>query len=430
MTPKSSSPVVTKVVRRLIPYLFLCYIFNYMDRLNLSFAALTFKADLGLSDAAYGFGASVFFVGYVFLEIPSNLMLQRIGPRRWIARIMVSWGIVSACMMFVKGETSFYLLRFLLGACEAGFLPGIAYMLVHWIPERERARAFALFLTSTTLAGVVGAPLAAGLLQMDGFASLQGWQWLFLLEGLPTIALGVGTWFYLDDRIEDARWLTDGEKRELQATLTGDQAAQGEHLSSLKEGLFHGRVWHMGLLYFSIIITYYAVAFWLPQIVKNFSGLSNTQSTLLCSLPYLCATVAMVVIARHSDRTGERKWHVAFCCLASAGGLVAGALLSTAHPVASFIALCVTASGIWGLLGPYWSIPPEFLKGTAYAAGIALINSLGNVGGFVGPMIVGKVKEATHGFEGGLWVLAATLVVAFCLTIALPSSRGSGGHAR
>jgi ACS family tartrate transporter-like MFS transporter len=417
------SHVTAKVVRRLIPWLFFCYIFNYMDRLNLSFAAMTFKADLGIGDAAFGLGASVFFVGYVFLEIPSNLMLEKFGPRRWIARIMVSWGLVSSCMMFTRSETSFYALRFLLGACEAGFLPGIAYMLTHWIPERERARAFSLFLTSTTLAGVVGAPLAALILQFNGFLGLKGWQWLFLLEGIPTIVLGIATWFFLDDRIEDARWLSADEKAELRQTLETDRAAQGNHLSSLKDGLFHRRVWHMGILYFFIIISYYAMAFWLPQIIKNFSGLSNTQSTLLCSLPYLAATIGMVLVAHHSDRVNERRWHVALCCLAAALGLLGGAWLSTSHPVASFVALCLTATGIWGLMGPFWSIPPEFLKGTAAAAGLALINSLGNIGGFIGPYLVGSVKERTHGFEGGLVALAVTLLFAVGLTLALPRPR-------
>jgi sugar phosphate permease len=301
-------------------------------------------------------------------------------------------------------------------------LPGIAVVLSRWIPERERARAFALFLTSTTLAGVVGAPLAAFFLKFDGLLALKGWQWLFLLEGIPTIVFGVINWFYLDDHIEDVRWLTAEEKSVLLKTLRADHATQTEHLSTLKEGLLHRRVWHLGGLYFSIIISYYAVAFWLPQIVKNFSGLSNTESTLLSALPYLAATIGMVLVARHSDKTGDRRWHVAGCTFGGAIGLLGGAILSTAHPVAAFIALCLTATGIWSTLGPFWSMPAQFLKGTAAAAGLALINSLGNVGGFVGPYLVGAVKEKTHGFEGGLVLLAGTLLVATLLTLTLPKT--------
>jgi len=408
-----------KVVRRLIPWLFLCYILNYLDRFNLSFAAMTLKADLGLSDRAYGLGAGIFFIGYVFLEVPSNLALQKVGPRRWIARIMVSWGLVSASMMFMKSAGMFYALRFLLGACEAGFFPGMVFMLAHWVPEKDRARAFALFLTSTSLAGVFGAPLSAGLLKLEGLAGFHGWQWLFLLEGLPTVFLGTATWFYLDDKPQDAAWLTAEEKQDLERELSKERNT-GAHLSSLREGLSNGRVWHLGFLYFSIIISFYGVAFWLPQIVKNFSGLSNIASNLLSALPYVCASIGMVWVARHSDSTGERRWHVAIPAFASAAGLLAGAFFSTAHPLAAFLALCLTATGIWSTLGPFWAVPPTFLRGTAAAAGIALVNSLGNAGGFVGPNLVGYVKEATGHFEGGLLLLSGTLVVAGFLALTLP----------
>src|SRR5690242_1554285 len=342
------------------------------------------KADLGLSDAAYGVGAAMFFVGYVTFEIPSNLILARVGARRWIARIMVTWGILSCAMMLVRTATSFYVVRFLLGLAEAGFLPGMIFYLTHWIPARERARVFALFLTSTALAGVVGAPVSAALLRLHGTAGLAGWQWLFLVEGLPAVVLGVTTFFYLPDRPSHARWLGAPERVWLEATLaTERQALERTQRLSLRQALTHGRVCRLCLLYFSIIIGFYGVAFWLPQIVKAFSGLSSAASTLLSALPYLAAAIAMVAIARHSDRAGERRRHVAVPAFTAAAGLMLGALVQ-GHPVPAFLALCVAAAGIWGTLGPFWSLPTTFLSGVAGAGGIALINSVGNVGGFVG----------------------------------------------
>jgi MFS transporter, ACS family, tartrate transporter len=415
-----TSAVTAKVTRRLIPYLFLCYVVNYLDRFNISFAALEMKADLGLGDAVYGLGAGVFFAGYVTFEIPSNLILQRVGARWWIARIMVTWGALSCCMMFVRTPASFYTLRFLLGLAEAGFLPGILFYLTHWIPARDRARVFALFLTSTALAGVVGAPVSAGLLRLRGVGGLAGWQWLFLVEGLPAVVLGVTTLFYLPDRVSHARWLSAREQTWLDDTLRVEQAAkETTHGLTLWQALTHGRVWRLCLLYFSTIISFYGVAFWLPQIVQSFSGLSNAAASLISALPYVAASIGMVLVARHSDRTGERRRHVAVPAFAAAAGLLLGALVQR-HPTPAFLALCLSATGIWSTLGPFWSIPTAFLSGTAAAGGIALINSVGNVGGFVGPTVMGFLKQRTHRFESGLVVLAATLVVAGVLALSLP----------
>jgi ACS family tartrate transporter-like MFS transporter len=412
--------VTAKVTRRLIPYLFLCYIVNYLDRFNISFAALQMKADLGIGDAVYGLGAGMFFAGYVTFEIPSNLILQRVGARRWIARIMVTWGALSCCMMFVRTPASFYTVRFLLGVAEAGFLPGMIFYLTHWIPARDRARVFALFLTSTALAGVVGGPLSAALLQLRGVGGFAGWQWLFLVEGLPAVVLGVITLFYLPDHPSEARWLSAPEQAWLDDTLRAERRVlEQAHALTLWQALTHGRVWRLCLLYFSTIISFYGVAFWLPQIVQSFSGLSNAAVSLISALPYLAASVGMVVVARHSDRTGERRRHVAVAAFAAAAGLLLGALVQR-HPVLAFLALCLAATGIWSTLGPFWSLPTAFLSGTAAAGGIALINSVGNVGGFVGPTVMGYLKERTHRFESGLLVLAATLVVAGVLALSLP----------
>jgi ACS family tartrate transporter-like MFS transporter len=416
--------VTRKVTRRLIPYLFVCYVVNYLDRFNISFAALEMKTDLGLSDAVYGLGAGMFFAGYVTFEIPSNLILQRVGARRWIARIMATWGILSCAMILVRTPASFYAVRFLLGVAEAGFLPGMIFYLTHWIPARDRAGVFALFLTSTALAGVVGAPLSAGLLKMGGVAGLHGWQWLFLVEGFPAVLLGITTLFYLPDRPADAAWLTADERASLERTLEAERQAieQAEPLT-LWQALTHRRVWRLALLYFATIISFYGVAFWLPQIVQSFSGLGNVATALLSALPYLAASVGMVVVARWSDRTGLRRRFVAGAAFVAAAGLGLGAA-AQGHPVVAFLALCLSATGIWSTLGPFWSLPTTFLAGTAAAGGIALINSIGNIGGFVGPTVVGFLKQRTSGFASGLVVLALTLVVAGVLALSFPEANG------
>lgn len=418
--------VSAKVARRLIPYLFLCYIVNYLDRFNISFAALEMKADLGLSDAAYGVGAAMFFAGYVTCEVPSNLILARVGARRWMARIMISWGALSCGMMLVRSSAAFYGLRLLLGVAEAGFFPGMIFYLTHWIPARERARALALFLTSTALAGVIGAPISAALLQLHGVAGLAGWQWLFLVEGLPAIALGVTTLLYLPDRPSHARWLEERERVWLEGTLAAERLAlERERRLSLWEALTHPRVWQLCFLYLSIIVSFYGVAFWLPQIVKSFSGLSSASASLVSALPYLGASISMVVVARHSDRAGERRRHVALPAFAAAAGLIGGALVQR-FPLAAFVALCVSAAGIWSTLGPFWSLPTVFLSGTAAAGGIALINSVGNVGGLIGPTVMGVLKQRTQGFESGLVFLAGTLLIAgvLALSVAERDTRG------
>ena len=411
---------VQKVGRRLVPYLFLCYIFNYLDRFNISFAALEMKADLGFGDAVYGLGAGIFFIGYTFFEVPSNLLLKRFGARVWISRIMVTWGLVACAMMLVKSALGFYLLRFTLGVAEAGFLPGVIYYLTHWVPAPQRARAFGLFLTSTALAGVVGGPLYAAIARLGGLAGLKSWQWLFLLEGIPSVLLGIFTFFYLTDRPRQAQWLTAGERTWLEGALEKEQREKRKRQGlTLLESLRHPRVWRLCFLYFAIVISFYGVSFWLPQIIKNFSGLSTPFVSLVSSLPYLAACVAMVFTAHHSDQSKERRWHVAIPAFAASLALVLGAGFQEGYPWPAFLMLCVTAAGIWSTLGPFWSLPTLFLEGVGAAGGIALINSIGNIGGFVGPNIIGFVKERTHHFESGMLVLAFSLLVAGLLALAL-----------
>jgi len=411
--------IVSKVSRRIVPYIFICYIVNYLDRFNVSFAALEMSSDLKFSEMTYGLGASMFFVGYVFFEIPSNLIMEKVGARLWIARIMITWGLVSTCMLFVKTPSGFYLLRFLLGVAEAGFFPGMILYLTYWIPAAERARAFALFLTSTSLAGVFGGPISGALLKLGGVYGLKGWQWLFLVEGIPAVVLGVVTFFYLDDKPEQARWLSPAERQWLTETMQKEhQKKTLGHSLTLWQALKHPRVWLLCLLYFSVIISFYGIAFWLPQVVKNFSHLTNSTVALLSAVPYIAASILMVITAHHSDRTGERKHHVAASAFAGCIGLVLAVyFLEQEQPLFAFCSICLAASGIWSTLGPFWSLPTAFLSGTAAAGGVALINSVGNVGGFVGPYVIGYVKQATHSFTNGMLVLAATLLIAAVLAL-------------
>ena len=411
--------VLSKVARRIVPYIFICYIVNYLDRFNVSFAALEMSGDLGFSEMAYGLGASMFFVGYVLFEIPSNLIMERVGARIWIARIMITWGLVSACMLLVRTPFSFYLLRFLLGVAEAGFFPGMILYLTYWIPAAERARAFALFLTSTSLAGVFGGPISGALLNLGGLYGLKGWQWLFLLEGIPAMLLGLVTLLYLDDKPERAQWLSPVERQWLSQTMQKEHEQKAlSHGLTLWQALKHPRVWRLCVLYFSIIISFYGIAFWLPQVVKNFSTLSNSAVAFVSALPYVSASIFMVMTANHSDQTGERKCHVALAAFAGCVGLcLAVYFLQHQHSLAAFFAICLAASGIWSTLGPFWSLPTAFLSGTAAAGGVALINSIGNVGGFVGPYVIGYVRQATQSFTNGMLVLAGTLLIAAVLAL-------------
>ncbi len=385
----------------------------------MSFAALEMSSDLGFSEMTYGLGASMFFVGYVFFEIPSNLIMMRVGARIWIARIMITWGLVSTGMMFVRSPFSFYLLRFLLGVAEAGFFPGMILYLTYWIPAGERARAFALFLTSTSLAGVFGGPISGALFKMGGVYGLKGWQWLFLLEGIPAVFLGFITLMYLVDRPAQAKWLSSSERDWLSKTMQREQEDKKlSHDFTLWRALKHPRVWQLCLLYFSIVISFYGIAFWLPQVVKSFSGLSNSAVALLSAVPYVSASIFMVITANHSDRTRERRWHVAVPAFAGCVGLgLAVYFLENHYPLPAFFCICLAASGIWSTLGPFWSLPTAFLSGTAAAGGVALINSIGNVGGFVGPYVIGYVKQTTQSFTSGMLVLAGTLLIAGFLAL-------------
>ncbi|SEO32574.1 D-galactonate transporter [Duganella sp. CF517] len=404
-----------RVSWRLMPFLFLCYVAAYLDRVNVGFAKLQMLSDLRFSDTVYGIGAGIFFVGYFLFEVPSNLLMTRTGARIWIARIMISWGVISSAMMFVDSVASFYVLRFLLGAAEAGFFPGIILYLTYWYPAHRRARMVALFMSGVAVAGVVGGPLSGWIMKtFAGLHGLSGWQWLFLLEGVPSTLLGIWTLFYLDDGIRSARWLSEGDKQKLEQAIA-EEGKQQQHMP-LARMFSNGKVWLLALVYFLFVMGLYGVSFWLPQLVKN-SGIDDVFTIgLLTAIPYFVAAVVMVLAARHSDRSGERRWHAAIAALAGALGLVVATVYSD-NTVIAMAALSVATAGILSTFPIFWSLPTAMLGGAAAAAGIALINSVGNLAGFVSPYLVGAIKDATHSTANGIYLLAASLVAGAVLVV-------------
>ena len=402
---------LAKVGWRLLPFLLLLYVVAWLDRVNIGFAALQMNRDLGFSAAVYGFGAGVFFIGYALFEIPSNLILARVGARLWIARIMITWGVLSVAMMYVSDATSFYVLRFLLGVAEAGFLPGIIYYLGHWFPAADRARAVSWFMLAIPLSTVVGGPLAGVLLELNGWYGLTGWQWLFLVEGVPAVVLGFVVLRYLTDSPEQAHWLAPEERHWLAERLRLEHhAAQARHGVGLRAALVHPTVWLLGLIIFACQCGSYGLTLWIPQIVRGLSGSSDLLVSMISALPYTAAAIGMVLIGRSSDRSGERFLHIAIPSAIAAVGFVASAYFTS--PVPGMLALTVAAVGDLGTRGPFWALPTRFLAGSAAAGGIGLINTLGSLGGFVGPYAVGIVRELTGGFAGGLVFLAVLLLLA------------------
>ena len=379
------------------------------------------------SSAVCGFGAGLFFIGYFLFELPSNLILQRVGARLWIARIMLVWGVVSAGMMFVRSPTAFYVMRFLLGIAEAGFFPGILLYFTYWFPARERARVVALFATGALLAGIVGSPASGAILEhLDGCAALAGWQWLFLLEGLPSILLGGLVFWLLPDKPQQARWLRPAEQAWLQGQLereTVKPVFPGRH--PLREAFASGRLWFLCLLYFLLNVGGYGYEFWLPTIIKGFSGQSNFVVGLINAVPYCAATVVMVAVGRRSDRTGERRWHLALAAIVSAAGFACSAMFQT--PLPAMAALTLAFVGLKSTLGPFWALGTTFLSRTAAAGGIAWINSVGNLGGFVGPILVGLIRDATGSNVAALLVLGGVMLLMGVLAVRMSGEAQRSG---
>jgi len=420
---RTADEVFAKAAWRLIPFLQVLYVTNFLDRVNVGFAALSMNRDIGLSPEIYGFGAGIFFIGYFLCEVPSNLVFARVGARVWVFRIMLSWGIVSAAMAFARGPVSFAVLRFLLGVCEAGFFPGVMLYLTYWFPQSSRARFNALFLAAIPISSVLGSPVSGAILSMNGIAGLHGWQWLFLIEGLPSCMLGFAVLSFLPDGPQNARWLTSEEKELVIGTLARDAPPHGNFRAALGDP----RLWLLALGDFGIVLGTYGLVLWLPQIVSGM-GYSNVTTGFIVALPYAAALVAMLAIARSSDARGERVWHTVLAALAAAAGLVAAAVLH--GDVARILALTLAAAGIYSALTTFWTLPQSFLGGTAAAAGIALVNSIGNLGGFAGPYLMGWLKQTSGGYGLGLAALAsgltgtAVLVLAMSRALTVPLAGG------
>lgn len=399
---------IAKVRRRLLPLMILCFFIAFLDRVNVGFAALQMNQDLGFNAAVYGFGAGVFFVGYFLFEVPSNLILHRIGARVWIARIMITWGLIVVGMAFVGGTTSFYVMRFLLGVAEAGFFPGMILYISLWFPARERARATSIFILGLPISVLIGAPLSTALLGLDGVAGMRGWQWMFIAEGLPAIAIGLVVFAYLTDRPGDAKWLAPAERDWLIEALGREEVAKASIRTwTVGASLRDTKVLTLAGAFFCNVIPIYGITLWLPQIVKSAGGLNNFQTGLVTPIPYLCAAVAMVLNARHSDRTGERKMHILVSTLIGAAGFVLAA--SAVSPWVGLAGICVGACGIWSANTIFWTLPAAFLTGAAAAAGIGLINAVGNLGGFVGPYLTGWIKDAFGNYAPAMLLLAMFL---------------------
>lgn len=403
-----------KVDVRLLPFLFLCYILAYLDRVNVGFAKLQMLRDLSLSEAAFATGAGIFFVGYFFFEVPSNVLLKRFGARLWIARIMISWGVISSCMLLVKGAWSFYALRVLLGLAEAGFFPGIIFYLTLWYPSRMRSTRTAWFVSAVAVSGIMGNPLSGWIMdRLSGALGLAGWQWLYLAEGVPSIVVGIWVIFYLDSSIEQAGWLTDAEKNVLSRNLWAEEQTKTQH--SLGAAFRSGTVWVLSAIYFTLMVGLYGIAFWLPTIVKGFQIKGYLEIGLVTAIPYLFAMIGMIVLSRHSDKTGERRIHYVTNVTAGAAGLALSGVFH-AQPVVAIVFLSVAVLGVIGSMPLFWPLPSAFLTGTAAAAGIGLVNSIGNLGGFIGPNIPIWMRAISGDSSAALYVIAMTLVCGALLT--------------
>jgi len=406
-----SARTIARVSRRLMPFLFALYVFAYLDRVNVGYAALFIRRELSFSDTVYGTGAGLFFLSYALFEVPSNLILLRVGPRRWIGLLMMVWGVISASMPLVRTPAEFYLLRFLLGAAEAGFFPGIVLYLTYWFPKQQRARAVARFMAATAVAGMIGAPISNLLLRLNGVAGIAGWKWLFVGEGVPSILLGLLVFRVLTDTPEQAEWLREDERVWLQGTLAMEQAGiSAAHSVHLRDVWRNRLLWRLAFIYFAISVGLYSLSLWLPVVLKQISHASDARVILLTAVPYVFATIGMLWIAHRSDKTQRRRWYL----VASLAGAMAGFALSAwlVIPWLAMAALSLAAAGIWGCFGPFWALPTTMLRGTAAAGGIAIINSVGALGGFCGPYLMGLVSDATHSFHAALGTAAGLLLVA------------------
>jgi ACS family tartrate transporter-like MFS transporter len=426
MSRMVSEKTIKTVSLRLMPVLFISYVLAYIDRINIGFAALKMNSDIGISPYIFGFGAGVFFLSYFIFEVPSNLALAKFGARRWISRIMISWGIISAAMAFVQGPASFFAVRFLLGAAEAGFFPGVILYLTFWFPEQYRARIIAAFIVAVPVSLALGGPTSTAILHMDGIAGLKGWQWLFILQGLPTALFGFVFLTVMPDRPRDAKWLSVEERASLQRAIDDeDRAVATAHGSSVLDALKDPRVLALAFIWFANTTANLGLAFFLPQMLKGL-GLTDMQTGFTTSIPYVFGTLGILTFGYVSDRYNERRWTLCAALGLTAIGLIAAGLLTGS--LLAVAVMAVAAIGIYGAKPPFWPLPSTFLTGKAAAAGIALINSIGNLGGFVGPYAIGWIKDSTHSFEAGLYFLAGLTLLAAALTPIVVNARFTSGH--
>jgi ACS family tartrate transporter-like MFS transporter len=416
--PDVASVTLRKVTVRLIPFLFLLYIVAWLDRVNVGFAGLQMNADLGFSSAAFGFGSGVFFLGYCLFEVPSNLVLHRVGARRWISRIMISWGAISATMMFVRTTPTFYVLRFLLGAAEAGFFPGVVYYLSHWYPEAQRARAIAAFMTAVPVSGLVGGPFSGALLSLNGVLGLAGWQWLFLVEGLPAILLGVIVLVYLTDTPDTTHWLSSAEKDWLVSKLaTGRNSRSTAHPIGIVAALTNPTIWQLGIIFLLTAIGFYGYSFWAPLVIKSLTRSSDFNVGLILGAISAFTIVFMLFNSAHSDRNDERPLHIAIPLLVSGAGFFGCALLQ--QPMLAVLSLALVPIGHCAAYGPFWSTPTRFLAGAPAAAGIALVVSIANLGGFFGPTLIGTLEDRAGAHGSAFMLLGTCAVIASLLALRL-----------
>ncbi|RWU17267.1 MFS transporter [Pseudomonas alkylphenolica] len=412
-----------KTAWRIIPLLIVCYLVAYLDRVNVGFAKLQMLDDLKFSEAVYGLGAGVFFVGYLMFEIPSNIALHKFGARRWIARIMMTWGLLSAAMMFIETPMTFYVLRFLIGIAEAGFFPGIIFYLTSWFPNHRRGVMISLFLVGLPISNMLGSLISGLIMQhFDGVAGYAGWQWLFVIEGLPAVALGAAVFFLLRDRIADAHWLSAEEKRGMQAALDREALAKTGH--SVRDGLLNPKIWLLGAVYFCLVLGQYVISFWMPTIIRNSGVAEPWVIGVLMAIPYSVAVVSMVLVGRSSDRLREYRWHLAICAFIGGAGVVFGTLFGNSL-VLSMIGLTIGTAAMISSLPVFWGMPTAMVGGAAAAAGIALINSLGNVAGFFSTIAMGWLTQLTGNTQAAMYFMAAALVVGGVLGLSVSRSHGA-----
>lgn len=420
INPATLGRTLSKVSIRLLPVLFISYVCAYLDRINVGFAAKQLKEDLHFSDSVYGLGAGIFFIGYALFEIPSNVFLEKVGARRWIARIMVSWGILSASMAFVNSSTTFYLLRFFLGVAEAGFFPGIILYLTYWFPPSERGKSISRFMTAIPLSGLIGAPVSGALLNLDGTLGLAGWKWMFLLEALPSILVGIYVFSFLPDRPAQCHWLSQDEKDLLVGQTSQNQDRQpAKAWQSFGTAITSPAIWHMSLVYFFQITGLYGIGLWLPDLLATSSATSsNVQRGFLAAIPFLMGTISMIVWGWNSDRMGERKWHLAIGNFVGAIGFV----IAGSYPenlAIGLLGMTIASIGVHASFGPFWALKTTLLAPGIAAVGIAMINSMGNLGGFMGPSITGYLKDLTGSLSWGLTLYGLTSLAASGLAMAL-----------